>query len=305
MTVYNRRIIEIFSELPYPILTVENVTKNNDKDIVVTCRNKDTGSNIPYFRKDILLDNELPFIELHNEFHTIRNIYTTALLVEIKEILRTFLTDERSKLNISEIIEEYFGEIGKYETPKDYPANYILKRFCLRNNESFYAEGDDIDNPDGEWTFYEKDFTVSELEDILDGLRVIRCYMKRGFLRIDDEGNVKIARYRHVGYYNDTEDLAYFTGKDAEEIVSSMEKNEGHFYMTSDDGEELTANKLECDFNDGKHRAANGGQTYSFIRNGKYLVVNEILSIKDPAAAFKEIDPDSGTFIDIYVRVDD
>lgn len=305
MTVYDKELLSNLKDILSSILEVKSIKKYEDDQKTILCFVEKSKKTIKLTKSDILTDTELPVKDLSKEFHVIRNIYSAALLAKIKEFLVFLLPEGASTLDVSELYEEsYFDRIGKYETPRDYPANYILNRFGLEDGHLF-AEGDDVDDPDREWTFSEYDFTVGELEEILHILEAIPNDIKKGFFHIGSKGKVKIARYRHIGYYNDTEDLAYLTGKDTEEIISSMEKNEGHFYTTSDDEEDLTADKLEYDFNDGKYRAANGGQTYSFIRNGKYLVVNEILSILDPAAAFKNNDPDSGTFIDIYVRVDD
>ena len=110
-----------------------------------------------------------PMLEIHKKaFEQAVELYRKELLTTIKNLLKYINpSDERHYLDV----EEYYTDgahdrIGKYCTPKDYPANYSLGIFYISNG-LLCIEGSDIDD-DREWEFGEHDLDIDELREIHD-----------------------------------------------------------------------------------------------------------------------------------------
>ena len=219
--------------------------------------------------------------------------FRSELLKDIKDLI-TAASPRVKTLDVNELLQEDLVEkIGKYHTPKDYPANFVLFRFALDEGGSLSATGYDIDS-DGEWEFEEGDLTVVELSDIRKLLGAVRDGADSGDWTVGEDGDVTVAQYRHLGYYNDTEDLRDCTGAPDGEIVRMMLSKEGAFHE-ADSGETSTLEEIR-DRLAGKHPA---------VRVGEYLVVNQTKDIEDPDAALAGDDPESPVFVDIYQLVKD
>ena len=140
------------------------------------------------------MDNKtkLKLKRLAKSFNTICTEYKNALLDAIKNSLVTRLRVPLGKsLNVREIIYEgYFDVIGKYETPKNYPGNYILYGFGLDEKGNLSVESFDSDDSDCEWTFSEYDFSVSELNEILYLLESVMEGIEDGTFVVDEDFNV-------------------------------------------------------------------------------------------------------------------
>ena len=210
-------------------------------------------------------------------------------------ILREILPEGTTRLDLSELLTEsnLVEGIWKFYTPKDYPGNFRLETFTAADY-GLTVEGHDTDD-DSEYTFSEYDFETDEYIKIYERLVEVKAMLTDGTLRIDEDGTVHEALYRHLGYYNDTEDLRAMTGVSDEEIVQMMLRKEGAFHEC-DHGDELTLEEINDQWEDRKN----------FVEKvGDYLVVNEIKTIEDPGSAFAEDDPDSPVFVDIYQLITD
>ena len=127
--------------------------------------------------------------KLEKSFNAAYNKYEKALLDAIKDLLtNTFHIPSERSLNLREIIwEGYFDAIGKYETPRDYPGNYILYGFGLDKDGNLAVDSFDQDDSDREWSFSEYDFTAAELNEILSVLLSVADFVEGGTLNIDDD----------------------------------------------------------------------------------------------------------------------
>lgn len=220
--------------------------------------------------------------------------FRSELLKDIKALI-TAASPQVKALDVNELLQEDLVEkIVKYHTPKDYPANFVLFRFALDKGESLSATGYDIDS-DGEWEFEENDLSVVELSDIRKLLGAVRDGADSGDWTVSKDGDVTVAEYRHLGYYNDTEDLRDCTGLSDEEIIQMMLSKEGAFHEAAP-GETSTLEEI---------RSRQAGRKDSVARVGDYLVVNQTKDIEDPDAALAGDNPDSPVFVDIYQLIKD
>lgn len=102
--------------------------------------------------------------------------------------------------------------------------------------------------------------------------------------------------YRHLGYYNDVDDIIDLfpseplKGYEASLINSYVKDGYGNFYSTDDTGDILSADEFEEDFKKG---------LAAITRDGKYIVV---FSPGDPNT-LKDGDDQHGYFIDLYEAV--
>ncbi len=111
----------------------------------------------------------LPMLEVNKKaYEKLASVYRKELLVTIKNLLKYINpSDERHYLDVEEYYTDgAYDRIGKYCTPKDYPANYSLGIFYI-SNELLCIEGSDIDD-DREWEFGEHDLDIDELREIHD-----------------------------------------------------------------------------------------------------------------------------------------
>lgn len=305
MTVLRRDVLPTIGALEDAAMTVKGIKRYEDGKTRCRCRHVHSQKILTCMEEELVNCDLLPASNFSAAYHTMENIYKAALIREIKAAIRSLIPEGPGSVDLLEAFEEsFFDYICKYETPKDYPANYRLSRFGIDRSGKFFAEGDDVDDSDREYTFSEYDFTTEELEIILDIIGQVPDDIRKGFLRLDGDGKVRPAVYRHLGYYNDTEDLRAFIGKDPEDIVAAAQKGEGKFYRCSDDNGK-TVSDLEYEYNEGKHRRPDGNQSWSVVRGGRYIVLNGVEELDDPVSELGEDDPDSGVFIDIYELEED
>lgn len=130
---------------------------------------------------------------LKGAYESVSSQYRYLLLTIIKDLLSDVLHIPLGKaLDISAIVNEgYFDPIGKYTTPKDCPANFILYSFGLDKDGKLTVDGYDYNDSDHEWTFSEYDFSVSELDEILSVLEGVQEELARGLFVMNDEFRIE------------------------------------------------------------------------------------------------------------------
>lgn len=217
-----------------------------------------------------------------------------AALKEIRRLIRSISPTNGIAVNIQIAYDEFYLErICKYYTAKDYPGNYCLKVFAIDQTGKFFINADDIDD-DSSIMFDEKDFSTDELVEIRDALVKIHRLIQQKYFYLKADGILRETRFRHIGYYNDFEDLKFLCQKDGEEIVSDMKAGFGHFYKV-DDGEEFSLNNLENGITADRRR----GLTF-LTGDGKHFVIDQT----NPEEDYNVEQPDSPVFIDIYERIE-
>ena len=107
---------------------------------------------------------------------------------------------------------------------------------------------------------------------------------------------IKEAKYRHIGYYNDLDDLLAFGPLDDAVIAIKAANGEGHFYAV-DSYVPYSYEEIISRIDDGKK--------CSRTRWGKYFVVNNARPVLKELRKLKKPDPDCSVFIDVYELVKD
>lgn len=127
--------------------------------------------------------------KLKKSYSEIAGKYSNALLNAIKEMLtNTFHIPQGEGMDIKEFLHDGIVDIpAKYETPKDYAANYVLFGFGIDESGKLAVKGYDIKDSDCEWTFSEYDFTISELNEILSILEAIEEEIENGNYILDED----------------------------------------------------------------------------------------------------------------------
>lgn len=242
-------------------------------------------------------DNETlkEYNEKEKAYNRARQELHEAALKEIRRLIRSISPTNGIAVNTQMAYDEsYLERICKYYTANDYPGNYCLKVFAIDQTGKFFINADDIDD-DSSIMFDEKDFSTDELVEIRDALVEIHRLIQQKYLYLKADGILLETRFRHIGYYNDFEDLKFLCQKDGEGIVSDMKAGFGHFYKV-DDGEEFSLDNLE----NGKTAERRRGLTF-LTGDGNYFVVDQT----NPEENYNVEQPDSPVFIDIYERIED
>lgn len=184
-------------------------------------------------------------IELAEAYRKIKNDYAASLLSLIKGQIRALCPDTAHQIDIADPVEEdYFDRIGKYDTPRDYPANYILLAFGIQNGR-LYVTGRDVDDRDREDTFSEYDLTVEELEQIHFLLLDLKDYIDEGYFLVRPDGTVMVRRLRHIGSFPMGLSSVPLSGMTTDEIGSAVATAALGDFVPSSDGDETTPYELE------------------------------------------------------------
>lgn len=246
------------------------------------------------FTEDELDEILEEYDEKEKAYNRARQEFHEAALKEIRRLIRSISPTNGIAVNIQKAYDEsYLERICKYYTAKDYPGNYCLKVFAIDQTGKFFINADDIDD-DSSIMFDEKDFSTDELVEIRDALVKIHRLIRQKYFYLKADGILRETRFRHIGYYNDFEDLKFLCQKDGEEIVSDMKAGFGHFYKV-DDGEEFSLNNLENGITADRRR----GLTF-LTGDGKHFVIDQT----NPEEDYNVEQPDSPVFIDIYERIE-
>lgn len=234
--------------------------------------------------KKELIEQQLQKLE------AIRRETSRLLLEEIKRILHKLICGHTGVINVTELYQEDLLErIAKYETPKDEAGNFVLESFGFDKRGRFIVTGTELYDDVSEFTFTEDAFTVDELAEIHWLLTEIEKGLAEGRYMFENGGYLVEARYRKLGYYNDSEDLRAFADKNAEEIFTAMVMGEGHFYRSEEDDNVTVEDLREKDPE---------GRTVELACDAGIIVVNGAKGLS--REALEKDDPDSPVFIDIY-----
>jgi hypothetical protein len=168
------------------------------------------------------------------------------------------------KQKLISILKEYDGQINI--TDDDIRHNGILITNIVLSgdgNAISYWNG----NPEDD----------KHAEEILNVPADLAMYI--AILVISEYGDLQI---QQIGYYNNIEDLQMLAGKSADDIVSNMLAENGHFYKTDDEVDAVSLLDLNP----------------SFTSNGDYAVVFDIPT--DMSMLEEYIKNDTDFFIDVY-----
>lgn len=168
------------------------------------------------------------------------------------------------KQKLISILKEYDGQINI--TDYDIRHNGILI-----SNIVLSGDGNTISY----WNGNPEDDTHAE--EILNVPADLKMHI--AILVISEYGDLEI---QQIGYYNDIEDLQMLADKSADDIVSNMLAEKGHFYKTDDDVDVVGLLDLNP----------------SFTSNGDYAVVLDIPT--DMSMLEEYIKNGVDFFIDIY-----
>lgn len=125
---------------------------------------------------------------IRETWHYIGTLHRQTLLDNIKAVLRDILKSGASSVNVSDLhTEGLLDRIGKYCTPKDYAHNFILHEYALEDGKLSVTSNDE----GCEYVFSEYDFSIDELEDILDQLEEVLGGINDGEFSIGKDGRVE------------------------------------------------------------------------------------------------------------------
>ena len=162
---------------------------NRSNKTLIIVKDTRTGINF-WFPEDDLTDQ---IDTLRKKYEAAQKEYKEALL-QITKAAIVSLTKQKdtNSLNVEEFYSNGdYGRICKYCTPKDYPGNYCLSTFKIKE-DNLIVTGVDIDD-DNECTFYEYDLEAEELAEINCLLENITNAIAAGEYVIDENGDLTAA----------------------------------------------------------------------------------------------------------------
>ena len=157
-------------------------------EILVEVKNNITNQKSWYREYELLSEVEF----LRTRYEDARKKYKEALLLITKAaIVRLTKQKETNSLNVEEFYSNgAYDRICKYCTPKDYPGNFCLSMFEIKDDKLIVTGIDIDDDDDSEYNFYEYDLEAEELAEINCLLENITNAIAAGEYTIDDDGNL-------------------------------------------------------------------------------------------------------------------
>jgi len=192
---YNGKLKDIMPERS--LMTVQAIVKDGqmlpngqEKNLsgktLVVVKGAYSSTNYVYAEDSLIGETEL----LREEYEATCKKYKTVLLKRIKDAVADLTKQNKTKcLNVEEAyVDGAYDRICKYCTPKDYPGNFCLSVFKIKDKK-LVVTGLDIDE-DSEWDFSEYDLEAEELAAIDTLMDDIYESIENGEYVIDSNGNL-------------------------------------------------------------------------------------------------------------------